>query len=58
MKPTDKQIEYAKYLAKRMSVPLPTEYTKQAYSDFITKWKPVVKREDDSMNEPDSWNYM
>ena len=53
-KPTDKQVEYAKYLAKRMCVELPIEYTKQAYSDFISKWKPIVKHEDDGMNEPSS----
>lgn len=55
MKPTDKQIDYAKYLAKRMCVDLPSEYTKEAYSEFISKWKPVVKHEDDAMNEPDAW---
>lgn len=55
MKPTEKQIKYAEYLAYRMCVNLPEEFTKQAYSDFISKWKPVVKHEDDGMNEPDSW---
>ena len=55
MKPTDKQIDYAKYLTKRMCVDLPSEYTKEAYSEFISKWKPVVKHEDDAMNEPDAW---
>lgn len=55
MKPTEKQVEYAKYLAQRMGVELPKENTKQAYSDFISKWKPVVKHEDDAMNEPDAW---
>ena len=55
MKPTEKQVEYAKYLAQRMGVELPKENTKQAYSDFISKWKPVVKHEDDEMNEPDAW---
>ena len=55
MKPTEKQIEYAGYLAKRMCVDLPKEFTKQAYSDFISKWKPIVKHEDDGMNEPDAW---
>ena len=34
MKPTEKQVEYAKYLAQRMGVELPEENTKQAYSDF------------------------
>ena len=55
MKPTEKQVEYARYLAKRMCVELPKDYTKEAYSEFITKWKPVVKHEDDGMNEPDAW---
>ena len=53
--PTVKQIEYAKYLAKRMCVSLPEERTKNAYSEFISKWKPVVKHEDDAMNEPNAW---
>lgn len=55
MKPTEKQIAYAEYLAKRMCQELPKEYTKKAYSDFIGKWKPKVKLEDDGMNEPDAW---
>ena len=55
MNPTEKQIKYAKYLAQRMGVELPKENTKQAYSDFISKWKPVVKHEDDEMNEDDVW---
>ena len=55
MEPTQKQIEYAKYLAERMCVELPMEFTKGAYSEFISKWKPVVKHEDDGMNEPNAW---
>ena len=55
MKPTQKQIEYAKYLADRMCVELPTEFTKEAYSEFISKWKPIVKHEDDGMNAPNAW---
>ena len=55
MKPTKKQIEYAQYLAQRMCQDLPKEYTKQAYSDFISKWKPAVLEEDKAMNEPDVW---
>ena len=55
MKPTEKQVEYAKYLAKRMCQKLPKEYSKEAYSEFIAKWKPVVRHEDDGMNEPDAW---
>ena len=54
-KPTDKQIKYAGYLAHRMCVPLPTEFTKAAYSEFISKMKPIVKAEDDAMNEPGPW---
>lgn len=52
---TQAQIKYAEYLAKRMCVEVPKEKTKQAYSDFIAKWKPVVKHEDAGMNEPNSW---
>ena len=49
------QISYAEYLAKRMCQELPKVYTKKAYSDFIEKWKPIVKHEDEEMNEPDAW---
>ena len=55
--PTEKQIKYASYLAKRMDVKLPNEFTKQAYSEFISKWKPVVQHEDEGMNEPDAWQW-
>ena len=55
MAPTQKQIEYAKYLAERMCVELPAEYTREAYSEFISKWKPAVKAENDAMNEPNEW---
>lgn len=55
MNPTEKQIKYAKYLAERMGRELPKEFTKQAYSDFISKWKPTVLEEDMGMNEPDAW---
>ena len=55
MKPTEKQIAYAQYLAQRMCQELPKEYTKKAYSEFISKWKPIVKHEDDAMNEPNAW---
>lgn len=53
--PTERQVEYARYLAKRMCQQLPTEFTKAAYSEFIDKWKPIVKQEDDDMNEPGAW---
>ena len=52
--PTEKQIEYARYLAQRMSQDLPKDFTKQAYSDFISKWKPAVMAEDAEMNESDA----
>lgn len=55
IEPTQKQKNYAEYLAQRMCVKLPKENTKQAYSQFIEKWKPVVKHEDDAMNEPSGW---
>ena len=53
--PTEKQIEYARYLAQRMGQDLPKDFTKQAYSDFISKWKPAVMAEDVEMNEPNAW---
>ena len=52
---TQAQIKYAEYLAQRMCVEVPKEKTKQAYSDFIAKLKPIVKHEDARMNEPNSW---
>lgn len=55
MIPTEKQIKYAKYLAERMCVELPKEFTKEAYSKFIDWLKPIVKDEDDAMNEPNAW---
>lgn len=55
MKPTEKQIKYAQYLAKRMCQELPKNFTKEAYSVFISKWKPVVLEEDKAMNEPSAW---
>lgn len=55
MIPTEKQIKYAKYLAQRMCQELPKEFTKQAYSEFISKWKPIVKHEDMGMNMPSTW---
>lgn len=48
--PTEKQVEYAKYLGERMCQALPQEFTKEAYSKFISTWKPFVKEEDDAMN--------
>ena len=57
MKPTEKQVKYAKYLAERMCQKLPSNYTKEAYSDFISKWKPIVKNEDDAMNDPNEWQW-
>lgn len=53
--PTQKQVDYATYLAERMCAELPEEFSKEAYSDFISKWKPVVKEEDAGMNEPSRW---
>lgn len=57
MKATEKQIAYAKYLAQRMCVELPTDNTKEAYSAFIDKWKPLVAQEDEAMNEPNEWQW-
>lgn len=48
----DRQVEYAKYLAEKLGQPeLPEEVMKQAYSDFISWFKPMVKAEDDAMND-------
>ena len=57
---TKRQIKYATYLAKRMCVDLPKENTKEAYSNFISKYADAVRAEDEGMNEPDAWqiNYM
>lgn len=55
MLPTTKQIRYAMYLAKRMCVDTPDEFTREAYSEFISYWKPIVQQEDDDMNEPSEW---
>lgn len=55
MEPTERQVEYAKYLAYRMCAELPKEYTRKAYSEFIDTLKPMVKSEDDAMNEPSGW---
>ena len=53
--PTEKQIEYARYLSQRMCQDLPKDFTKQAYSDFISNLKPSVMAEDVEMNEPNAW---
>lgn len=54
-KPTIKQVAYVEYLAQRMCQKLPKEYTKKAYSEFIDVWKPIVKHEDNGMNDPNAW---
>lgn len=55
MKPTEKQIKYAQYLAKRMCQEMPKDFTREAYSDFISKWKSAVLEEDKAMNESSAW---
>ena len=50
-RPTEKQIQYAKYLSERMCEKLPSDFTKEAYSTFISQLKPIVDREDKGMNE-------
>lgn len=55
VKPTEKQVAYATYLAQRMCVELPKQATKEAYSAFIDKWKPAVAEEDKAMNESSDW---
>jgi len=36
MKPTEKQIDFAKTIAKKLGIQLPAEYTKEAYNKFIS----------------------
>lgn len=52
MKPTEKQIEYAKYLAQRMGVHLSKEFTKQAYSEFISKMREVKEEQEPIFDKP------
>lgn len=35
--PTEKQVEYAKYLSEQTGLDLPKEFTKEAYSRFINE---------------------
>lgn len=44
IEPTDKQVDYAIDIARMLSIPLPAEKTKQAYSDFISKNVDEFKR--------------
>ena len=37
--PTDKQVEYATEISDLLGIPLPEEYTRRAFSDFIGKWQ-------------------
>ena len=37
--PTDKQVSYATAISEGLEVPLPKEYTRQAYSNFISEYK-------------------
>lgn len=39
MKPTDKQINRVDYMAYVLGIPMPDEFSKVAYSQFITKNK-------------------
>lgn len=55
IEPTQKQVEYATYLANRMCIDLPVGFTKETYATFIAKWAPVVRHEDEGMNEPTEW---
>lgn len=55
MKPTEKQVKYAEYIAKRMCQEIPKDFTKEAYSEFISNGRPIVQHEDMGMNEPDTW---
>ena len=49
--PTEKQVKYAKHLSEKAGHPLPQEYTKKAYSDFISKWKPIVATNNNTMKD-------
>lgn len=37
-KPTYRQIEFAEKIAETLCLDLPQDYTKEAYSDFISEW--------------------
>lgn len=41
--PTDKQVEYANRISNFLDVPLPEEYTLDAYSDFIAAYAKEYK---------------
>lgn len=45
-KPTDKQIKYAGYLSRSTGEPLPNEYTKTAYSEFISKCEKNIEKDE------------
>lgn len=37
--PTQKQIEFVEAIADKLDLYLPDEFTKEAYSEFISVWK-------------------
>lgn len=43
-KPSDKQINYAKAIAKTLGIELPQEFSRTAYSDFISANQNKLKR--------------
>ena len=37
--PTEKQEAFAATISQVLDIPMPAEYTKQAYSEYIEKWR-------------------
>ena len=57
--PTERQHNYALLISEKLEIPLPTEFTKRAYSDFINdnanRYKKVLQEYDDEYD--DSFDY-
>lgn len=50
--PTQKQIDFAESIAEALDLELPAEFTKAAYSKFISEWKDDYYS---GMREDDYW---
>ena len=37
--PTEKQEAFAAKISERLDIPMPDEYSKKAYSEYIEEWK-------------------
>lgn len=38
-KPTEAQVEFAEKIAEKLDLELPEDFTREAYSGFISEWK-------------------